>query len=126
MDLVTRKLDLRPLLEKKSCFLFGPRQTGKTSLIASQFPDALRIDLLDDEEYLALQARPTRLRERIPRSGGVIVIDEIQRVPALLNEVHRYLESRRDLRFLMTGSSARKLRHKGVNLLGGRARSRRL
>ena len=126
MELIARQVDLRPLLAKKSCFLFGPRQTGKTSLIASQFPDALRIDLLDDEEYLTLQARPARLRERLPEARGLVVIDEIQRVPALLNEVHRLLESRRDLRFLLTGSSARRLRGKGVNLLGGRARSRRL
>ena len=87
---------------------------------------ARRIDLLDDDEHMALQAWPARSRERIPETGGIVVIDEIQRVPPLLDEVHRIIESRRNIRFVLTGSSARKLRGKGVNLLGGRARSRRL
>ncbi|MCC6526357.1 MAG: ATP-binding protein [Polyangiaceae bacterium] len=125
MTFLPRALDLRTLVAKRSCFLFGPRQTGKTSWLAAQFPDALRIDLLDEEQYLALTVRPGRLAERLP-ARGVVVIDEIQRVPALLNEVHRAIEARRDLRFVLTGSSARKLRRGGTNLLGGRARSRRL
>jgi len=122
---VARTLDLRPLVKSKSCFLFGPRQTGKTSLLRAQFPQATVIDLLDEELFLRLQARPVALRDLLPRSGTV-VIDEIQRVPALLNEVHLQIEKNRGLRFILTGSSARKLRQKGVNLLGGRARSRRL
>jgi predicted AAA+ superfamily ATPase len=122
---IPRILDLRPLVKAKSCFLFGPRQTGKTSLLRAQFPQATVIDLLDEELFLRLQARPVALRDLLPRSGTV-VIDEIQRVPALLNEVHLQIEKNRGLRFILTGSSARKLRQKGVNLLGGRARSRRL
>ena len=122
---ISRILDLRPLVKAKSCFLFGPRQTGKTSLLRAQFPQATVIDLLDEELFLRLQARPVALRDLLPRSGTV-VIDEIQRVPALLNEVHLQIEKNRGLRFILTGSSARKLRQKGVNLLGGRARSRRL
>jgi hypothetical protein len=94
-------------------------------LLRAQFPQATVIDLLDEELFLRLQARPVALRDLLPRSGTV-VIDEIQRVPALLNEVHLQIEKNRGLRFILTGSSARKLRQKGVNLLGGRARSRRL
>ncbi len=126
METIKRHLDLRPILKAKSCFLLGPRQTGKTSLLEAQLPDATRIDLLDDEIFLRLQAKPTMLRDYIKHSGQVVVIDEIQRVPPLLNEVHRLIESDKSIRFVLTGSSARKLRKKGVNLLGGRARSRRL
>ncbi|MFN7685146.1 MAG: ATP-binding protein [Oligoflexia bacterium] len=122
---ISRILDLRPLAKAKTCFLFGPRQTGKTSLLRAQFPQATVIDLLDEELFLRLQTRPVALRDLLPKLGTV-VIDEIQRVPSLLNEVHLQIEKNRGLRFILTGSSARKLRQKGVNLLGGRARSRRL
>jgi len=84
--------------------------------------DAARIyDLLDTGTYLALSQRPERIAEELGPDDRVVVIDEIQRLPVLLNEVHRLIE-RRDIRFLLTGSSARKLRRGGVNLLGGRAR----
>ena len=112
-------------LNKKSYFLFGPRQTGKTSLIRHRLENIKVYDLLDTSVYLALSQNPGRLEQELSRSDRLVVIDEIQRLPALLNEVHRLIESR-GLRFLMTGSSARKLRRGGVNLLGGRARTKYL
>lgn len=82
-------------------------------------------DLLDSAVYLALSQRPSRLAEELEDRDRFVVIDEIQRLPELLNEVQRLIEARR-VRFLLTGSSPRKLRHGGVNLLGGRARTRYL
>ena len=120
---VPRSLDLRALLEKKSHFLFGPRQTGKTFLIRRTLRDVRVYDLLDTSVFLALSRNPGQLEEELTRKDHLIVIDEIQRLPELLNEVHRLIESR-GLHFLLTGSSARKLRRGGVNLLGGRARTR--
>lgn len=104
-----------------SAFLFGPRQVGKSTLLRDSFPDCRVINLLKSEEYLSLANDPTRLRG-MAQSGKITVIDEIQRIPELLNEVH-YLIEERGARFLMTSSSARKLRRGGVNLLGGRART---
>jgi len=106
-----------------SFFLFGPRGTGKSTWIQAAFPVALRIDLLQPEIQRAYQARPERLREVVlgQPDRDTIVLDEVQRVPALLDIVHELIEARRGLRFVMTGSSARKLRRAGVNLLGGRA-----
>jgi len=102
---------------EQSFFLFGPRGVGKTAWAHKQFPDALFFDLLDYQIYTQLLAAPQRLGDQIPREyKGWVVVDEIQRVPELLNEVHRLIESRR-LRFVLTGSSARKLRRRGVNLL---------
>ncbi len=110
-----------PLQGKHSIFLFGPRGTGKTSWIKAHLPDSLYLDLLDFSTYSALSAQPDRLENLIPpRYEGWIVIDEVQRVPELLNAVHRLIESRK-LRFLLTGSSARSLKRNGVNLLAGRA-----
>lgn len=106
---------------RQSFFLFGPRGTGKTAWIRSTFPDAFFLDLLDDQSYLQVHARPGALRDMIPRGhSDWIVIDEVQRVPEILNEVHRLIEAKKH-RFVLTGSSARKLRRRGVNLLGGRA-----
>jgi uncharacterized protein len=111
---------------KQSFFLFGPRGVGKTAWAHEQFPDALFFDLLDHQTYTQLLAAPQRLGDRIPQGyKGWVVVDEVQRVPELLNEVHRLIESRR-LRFVLTGSSARKLRRRGVNLLAGRALTRHL
>jgi predicted AAA+ superfamily ATPase len=120
-----RALDLPALLAQRSHFLLGPRQTGKTSLVRASLPEARVYDLLDSSVYLALSQHPGRLAEEIGSRDRVVVIDEIQRLPELLNEVHRLIETRRT-RFLLTGSSARKLRRGGVNLLGGRARIMRL
>ncbi len=105
----------------KSFFLFGPRGTGKTTWVKAAFPKAVYLDLLEAELFHDLLANPQRLENFIPRGAGDwIIIDEIQRIPELLNEVHRLIEKRK-YKFILTGSSARKLRHKGFNLLGGRA-----
>lgn len=122
---IERSLDLRSLLEKKSHFLLGPRQTGKSSLIRHSLPDVRVYDLLDSATYLGLSREPGRLAQELSAKDKMVVIDEIQRLPELLNEVHRLIEERR-IRFLLTGSSARKLRGGGVNLLGGRARTKHL
>jgi predicted AAA+ superfamily ATPase len=107
----------------RSFFLFGPRGTGKSTWTRSEFPDALRLDLLDLEAFRAHQSRPERLAEAVrarPR-GQLVVIDEVQKAPELLSTVHLLMEEDRSRRFVLTGSSARKLRRAGVNLLGGRA-----
>jgi len=122
---VGRMLNLPALLEKKSLFLLGPRQTGKTSLIRHTLKDAKVYDLLDASIFLAMSQNPGRLSQELSPNERFVVIDEIQRLPILLNEVHRLIEERR-IRFLLTGSSARKLRRGGVNLLGGRARTKYL
>jgi predicted AAA+ superfamily ATPase len=106
---------------RKSFFLFGPRGTGKTTWVRSAFPDSIYIDLLEAELFNDLTANPQRLGNFIPRDfRGWIVIDEVQRVPDLLHEIHRLIESKKYY-FVLTGSSARKLRRKGPNLLAGRA-----
>jgi predicted AAA+ superfamily ATPase len=122
---IERIMDLPLLLDKKSHFLLGPRQTGKTFLIQNTLKEAKVYDLLDTSIFLALSRNPSRIAEELTPQDHLIVIDEIQRLPELLNEVHRLIESRR-IRFLMTGSSARKLRRGGINLLGGRARTKHL
>ncbi len=122
---IERILDLPALIEKKSHFLFGPRQTGKTSLIHHTLKGVRVYDLLDTSIYLALSQNPGRIGQELTTKDRLVVIDEIQRLPDLLNEVHRLIETR-GIRFLLTGSSARKLRRGGVNLLGGRARTKYL
>ena len=108
----------------QSFFLFGPRATGKTTWIKAVFPEDVFVDLLDSAVYTRLLAAPERLENLIPPGyKGKVVIDEIQRVPALLNEVHRLIEQKQ-ISFVLTGSSARSLRKKGVNLLAGRALTR--
>lgn len=110
----------------QSFFLFGPRGTGKTTWLKKAFPDAVYLDLLESELYTRLTASPGSLERFIPSgSGRWVIIDEVQRIPELLNEVHRLIESRK-MRFVLTGSSARSLRKKGVNLLAGRALTRHL
>jgi len=122
---IERVLDLPALLAKKSHFLFGPRQTGKSFLIRHALRNARVYDLLDTAVYLALSQNPGRIAQELTPQNRIVVIDEIQRLPDLLNEVHRLIETR-GVRFLLTGSSARKLRRGGVNLLGGRARTKYL
>lgn len=112
---------------RHSAFLWGPRQTGKSTLLDAAFPEARRYDLLRSDEYRRLSAHPGLIREECEAAGlegrsqkSPIVIDEIQKVPDLLDEVHWLMEKRR-LRFILCGSSSRRLRRGGVNLLGGRA-----
>src|SRR3989337_4219147 len=105
----------------KSFFLFGPRGTGKTTWVKSVFPYAIYIDLLEAELFNDLLANPQRLESFIPKPfKDWVIIDEVQRIPELLSEVHRLIEKYK-YKFVLTGSSARKLRQKGHNLLGGRA-----
>lgn len=120
--LVARRLAVHMLLREKSVFLFGPRGTGKSTLIAQQLGNTAEvIDLLEPQTFLKMTNNPTQLEEHIQLSGKkLVVIDEIQKLPGLLDSVHRLIE-REKLCFLLTGSSARKLRRSGVNLLAGRA-----
>jgi len=106
----------------RSFFLFGPRGTGKSTWLQQVLPDAFRLDLLDASLFLELSRDPHRLEALIGKrpAGAWVVLDEIQKVPALLDEVHRLMELRR-WRFALCGSSARKLRRGGANLLAGRA-----
>ncbi len=121
-----RIINLPDLLNKKSFFLFGPRATGKSTLIRTQLAPlgAVVIDLLGIRTFREFLSRPEQLEEYVDAQttaeNPIVVIDEIQKIPELLNEVHRLIENR-DWRFLLTGSSARSLRSKGVNLLAGRA-----
>jgi len=105
----------------KSFFLFGPRGTGKTTWVKSAFPKAVYIDLLEAELFNDLTANPQRLSNFIPPGfKDWVIIDEVQRIPELLHEVHRLIETKK-YRFILTGSSPRKLKRKGPNLLAGRA-----
>jgi predicted AAA+ superfamily ATPase len=115
-----------PINHDKSFFLFGPRGTGKTTWIKSNFSEALYFDLLGFDLYNDLLARPGRLENLIPPGfQNWIILDEIQRIPELLNEVHRLIENFH-YKFILTGSSTRTLRKKGVNLLAGRALTYRM
>lgn len=108
-------------LPKSSFFLFGPRGTGKTTFLKRHFPDAINIDLLQDDIFNKLLANPSGLQLRIPDNfSGWIIIDEVQKIPAILDEVHRLIENNK-YKFILTGSNARKLKKRGVNLLAGRA-----
>lgn len=114
-----RALDLKKLLQMRSFFLFGPRGTGKSTLIAQSLTDAKVYDLLDAETFQRLLRAP-KVLEQENAAHELIVIDEVQKLPALLDEVHRLI-AKRNQRFLLTGSSARKLRRGAANLLAGRA-----
>lgn len=108
---------------KTSFFLFGPRGTGKSTYVKERFEQALFIDLLDPEVFRQFSANPERLRERLlaePKKR-TIVIDEIQKIPDLLGLIHRLIEDKVDRQFVLTGSSSRKLKRGGVDLLAGRA-----
>jgi predicted AAA+ superfamily ATPase len=112
-----------PLQSKNSCFIFGPRGTGKTKWLKTHLSheEHVYIDLLEPLTYRQLKGRPEALRQLFePLFQGWIVIDEVQKVPELLDEVHRLIEHE-NKRFILTGSSARKLKRDGINLLAGRA-----
>lgn len=119
-----QKLDLS---SQETCFLWGPRQTGKSTLLKMLFPEAIRYDLLLSTEYQRLLREPKLIREQCLAAGldgnsqrDPIIIDEIQKLPILLDEVHWLIEEK-GLRFILCGSSARKLKRGRANLLGGRA-----
>jgi len=106
---------------ERSIFLFGPRGTGKSTWVKQTYPNALYFDLLETDVYKSFLARPARLEKYIPEGfRDYVVIDEVQRAPELLNEVHRLIENKK-IKFILTGSSPRKLRKGGYNLLAGRA-----
>lgn len=113
----------KPLKANTSFFLLGPRGVGKTAWVKHCCPDALYIDLLKSRNFNQLFAEPDRLAEMIPEGfDNWIILDEVQKIPQLLDEVHRQIETNQH-KFILTGSSARSLRKKGVNLLAGRART---
>jgi len=122
-----RILDLPALLSQKSFFLFGARSTGKTTLIQQQLSGkCLLIDLLESGNFLRLSQDPSYLEKMISASEhNLTVIDEVQKIPHLLDEVHRLIEKKQH-RFLLTGSSARTLKRGNANMLGGRAWEARL
>lgn len=124
-----RILGFREEVAKKSFFLFGPRQTGKTSLLKTLFPESPFYNLLLSDVFLKLSQRPQAMREEVEALAAhvrqPVIIDEIQKLPILLDEVQHLIEDKK-LHFVLTGSSARKLKHGSANLLGGRARTRHL
>jgi predicted AAA+ superfamily ATPase len=119
MEIISRFLKT----EKQSFFLLGPRGTGKSTFIKKAFPEALYLDLLLPDVFRNYTAYPERLREAVHARRGIrtVIIDEIQKAPQLLEVVHSLIEEKRDRQFILTGSSTRKLRRAGVNLLAGRA-----
>lgn len=122
---IPRILDLPKLLSTKSYFLFGPRQTGKTFMIRRQFPKAKYYNLHETDTFLKFNQAPHRLRQELTGKDKLVIMDEIQKLPLLLDEIQVLIDDRQ-VRFLLTGSSARALKRKGLNLLGGRARTKRL
>lgn len=116
-----RALDLGELVKHRSLFLFGPRQTGKSTLVRQTFSEAAIYDLLEADTFRELSARPEYLRQTLAPRQEIVVVDEIQKLPSLLDEVHLLIERNKKLRFILTGSSARKLKRGAANLLAGRA-----
>jgi len=116
-----------PLSTSETCFLWGPRQTGKSTLLKTLYPDAKRYDLLLSDQYQRLLLHPGLIREecfaiglQAENQASPIIVDEVQKIPILLDEIHWLIENRK-LRFILCGSSARKVKRGRGNLLGGRA-----
>ncbi|MFH1830980.1 MAG: AAA family ATPase [Pseudomonadota bacterium] len=115
-----------PLSKGQSAFLWGARRTGKTTLLAQRFPKSIRYDLLESDTFFRLSKEPYLLRQELSaladekKIHGPIIIDEVQKVPTLLDEVHGLIESKK-IGFILCGSSARKLKRSHANMLGGRA-----
>lgn len=121
-----RALTLAPLVAERSLFLFGPRQTGKSTLLRHTFPHARFVDLLEADTFRQLSAYPETLRQSLTRDERLIIVDEVQKLPALLDEAQAVIDRDPHVRFIFTGSSARKLRGGRANLLAGRAWTARL
>ena len=118
---IYKRIFEKPIKSNYSFFLFGPRGTGKTSWTREKIPNGLYLDLLETSLYINLLANPQSLENLIPKGfTDWIIIDEVQKIPKLLDEVHRLIENY-GYKFVLTGSSARSLKKKGVNLLAGRA-----
>jgi len=123
---IPRIINLTQDLKARSVFLFGPRQSGKTTFLTSIYGKNRWFDLLRGDVFLRLSANPGRIHEELADADpehGPVIIDEIQKLPSLLDDVH-YLIEKKGFRFILTGSSPVKLRRSGINLLGGRARIR--
>lgn len=112
-----RLIDLDAVIARKSVFLFGPRQTGKSFFLKNTYQDVMYYDLLKTDLFFRLAANPSLMREELIalKEKKLVIIDEIQKLPVLLNEVH-YLIENHDIRFILTGSSARKLKYGAANL----------
>ena len=124
MENIERMLDIK-LPQRQSAFLWGPRKTGKTTYLKKRFPDSVVYDFLKTDFYLEISKNPSLLRERLLAKdkktlAHPIILDEVQKVPQVLDEVHWLIENK-GLRFILCGSSARKLKRGHANLLGGRA-----
>ena len=124
MSFINRIIEIN-LPSRQSAFLWGPRKTGKSTYLKKQFPDSVRYDFLDTDLFLEFSRRPALLRERLLAKNEEhlkhpIILDEVQKIPAILDEVHGLIENK-GLRFILCGSSARKLKRGKANLLGGRA-----
>lgn len=123
---VKRRIQLADDLRRSSVLLLGPRRTGKSALLRHEFSEAQTWNLLRSDTFAQLSARPSLIREGLPLTRpSLVVIDEIQKLPRLMDEVHLMIEEFGQ-RFLLTGSSARKLRRTHTSLMAGRARTRRL
>ena len=120
-DMIIKRIQDINIPQNRSAFLWGPRKTGKTTLLRQQFSDAYWIDLLDYELFLLFSQNPTRLRQVLDaQSCKTVVIDEVQKIPNLMDEIHWLIENR-GFQFVLSGSSARKFKRGKANLLGGRA-----
>ena len=120
MPKIIRRIFALNLPRNRSAFLWGPRKVGKTHWIRNHLPNATVIDLLNTDVYATYASRPATLRDRFRHHTRLVVIDEVQKIPALLDEVQWLIEND-NVQFLLTGSSARKLKRGHANLLGGRA-----
>ena len=120
-NMYPRILPLKHLIEHRSLFLLGPRQTGKSTLLRHTFPEARYIDLLEANTFRELSAYPETLRQSLRPGEKRIIIDEVQKLPILLDEAQALIDRDKNLRFIFTGSSARKLKRGQANLLAGRA-----
>ena len=116
-----RKINILDNLKERSLFLLGPKQTGKSTLLQATFPNSKYYNLLEADTFLELSSNPSQIRQQLQPQDKLIIIDEVQKLPVLLDEVHSLIQKNSELRFILTGSSARKLRRGGVNLLAGRA-----
>jgi predicted AAA+ superfamily ATPase len=118
---ITRIIPINDILKRKSVLLLGPRKTGKSFFITKQLQPNRYINLLEADTFRKYSARPELLRETLTESEKIIAIDEIQKLPALMDEVHSLIENTK-CRFILTGSSARKLSRSHTSLMAGRAR----
>ncbi|MEM2489212.1 MAG: AAA family ATPase [Thermoplasmata archaeon] len=106
----------------KSILILGPRRTGKTMFIQKQLKPDLSYDLLNSKDFLRLSVRPYIIEEEIKENHKIVVIDEIQKLPVLMDEIHRLIETKRNVKFILTGSNARKLKKTHTSLMAGRAK----